>query len=130
MEVWQMKALQGLPRIVFAIAISGCATGSMSQRSSDGAKLDLITARELSSVSAPTLYEAIVELRPSFVRRNLRFQAPTVMIDGIAASSIEVLRDLSPQDAIEVRWLRGTEATSRYGNIHTGAIIAVTLRAR
>ena len=74
--------------------------------------------------------EAIAELRPSFMHPNLRGEPPTLFVDGIEASSFDVLRYMSTADVAEGRWLRGQDATIRYGTVHTGAVLAVTLRSR
>ena len=89
-----------------------------------------LTASDLQSVTAATLYEAVAVLRPTFVRANDRGEQPTVFVNGFLAGSVEVLRGLAPRMVKDVRLLRGAEATSRYGNVHTGSIIDVTLRAR
>jgi hypothetical protein len=92
--------------------------------------LRVLTASDLQAVSARTLYDAVVELRPSFVRANVRGEPPTVFVNGFLAGSVEVLRQLDPGAVKEIQLLRGAEATARYGNVHTGSIIDVTLRSR
>jgi hypothetical protein len=92
--------------------------------------LRVLTADDLSAVSARTLYDAVAQLRPSFVRANVRGEPPTVFVNGFLAGPVEVLRQLAPDAVKEVRLLRGAEATARYGNVHTGTIIDVTLRSR
>jgi hypothetical protein len=89
-----------------------------------------LTASDLQSVTAATLYEVVAKLRPNFVRANFRGEPPTVFVNGFLAGSVDALRHFDPKTVTDVRLLRGADATSRYGNVHTGSIIDVTLRSR
>jgi hypothetical protein len=118
-------------RIAMMVILTAC-VGPMTTHVIDArpSELRLLTAGDLQAVSARTLYEAVAELRPSFVRANVRGEPPTVFVDGFLAGSVEVMRQLAPGTVKSVRLLRGAEATARYGNVHTGSIIEVTLRSR
>ena len=47
---------------------------------------DRLTSADLARVTVQTLEEAIVELRPAFLRTNLRGERLTVFVNGIMAS--------------------------------------------
>ena len=90
----------------------------------------ILTANDLHVVSAPTLYEAVDELRPHFLHPNFRGEPPTVFVNGVLAGSVDMLRQIAPSMVKEVRLLRSIDATAAHGPAHTGSIIAVMLRDR
>ncbi|HEY2855587.1 MAG TPA: hypothetical protein VGJ18_22280 [Gemmatimonadaceae bacterium] len=108
----------------------GCGASRSAHQNQSSATFDRLTAADLAVVSARTLEAAITMLRPSFLQTNLRGEAPTVFVNGTMASSPNVLRDLMASEVAEVHYLRGFEATARYGSVHSGAVIEVTLRRR
>jgi hypothetical protein len=118
-------------RIALIATLTACA-GTTATRVIDvpSSQTRLLTANDLQSVTTATLYEVVAELRPNFVRANVRGEPPTVFVNGFLAGSVEVLRHLAPRTVKDVRLLRGADATARYGNVHTGSIIDVTLRSR
>jgi hypothetical protein len=91
-----------------------------------------LTARDLGRVGgARTLFVGIAHLRPHFLRprRSSGREAPTVVLNGVRAASVEVLRDI-PIEAVEVVWfLEAATATMRYGSLHSGTVLEVTTRA-
>ena len=117
----------GLALALFCLA---CAPARGVRIDARSRSFDRLTSADFSSVTVHTLEEAIVELRPGFLRMNLRGERPTVFVNGIMASSPTVLRDLIVEEVAEVRFLRGVDATERHGSVHSGAIIEVTTRAR
>ncbi len=118
-------------RIALALFCAGCAAQTVARADQRSSTFDRLTSVDLIEVGErTTLQGAIAELRPSFLRPNLRGEPPTVFVDGIMASSPTVLRDLMAADVAEVHFLRGFEATAQHGPVHTGTIIEVTLRKR
>jgi hypothetical protein len=118
-------------RIAMLASLIGC-VGATTTHVIDvpSSQTRLLTATDLQSVNTATLYEVVAQLRPNFVRANLRGERPTVFVNGFLAGSVEVLRHLAPRTVKDVRLLRGADATARYGNVHNGSIIDVTLRSR
>jgi hypothetical protein len=111
--------------------LMACTTTTTSRALEDrSSEQRILTASDLRAVSAVTLYEAVSELRPNFVRPNILGEPPTVFVNGSLAGSIDVLRQLTPGTVKEVRLLRGIDATASHGTAHTGSIIEVTLRSR
>lgn len=117
--------------LALAICLSACNGATAIRHVGDQPSgLYVLTARDLCTWSTRSLYDVIAELRPNFVRPNLRGEPPTLFVNGMLAGSIEVLHAL-PTDAVsEVRLLRGADATARHGSVHTGSILEVTLRSR
>ena len=124
-----------MPRIrhaglALALFCQACAPARGVRIDSRSRSFDRLTSSDLARVTVQTLEAAIVELRPAFLRTNLRGERPTVFVNGIMASSPTVLRDFVVEEVAEVRFLRGMDATERHGSVHSGAIIEVTTRAR
>lgn len=97
---------------------------------------DVITAVELDRVSDLTLFEAVRQLRPHFLRnRSITAHGRTpsrqlmLYVNGEKMDSVDDLRRLWPSDVQEVRFYEPQLANTyfaRYNN--AGGAIAVTLR--
>lgn len=116
-------------------------------------KYVLVTA-DLVRVKADNLYDAVRKLRPNFLqsrRGPTTFtrlsssgpgQAPSsstatlpassepqpimVYVDGSRADGVENLKNFSPDQVKEVRFIPGPEAAVRYGTDHAGGVLLVT----
>lgn len=89
-----------------ALALGGCATTSGTM---DGDR-NLITADELSTTTATSLYEVIDRLRPLWLvtggRRSIALETEiVVIIDGSYFGSHESLRGVSPQGVWQIRYI-------------------------
>lgn len=119
--------------LVFTVALASCATaGAGGSRKSSTAR---ITEEELDDWASQDLFTLVQRLRPSWMqaRAPVTFQGrPTVaiIIDGQRRQgSLELLRDFKAADVSEVSFLKGRDATTRYGTDMTaGAIIIITRR--
>lgn len=137
------------------LAALGCAGGSDPQtapsavadsaaaRADEGAtaaarRSDVIGTAELRDVDAANLYEAVLQLRPRFVRQrgmasvNLnKGNEIVVYIDNNRAGGVAVLQEMHPSEAAEVRYLDGPQASARFGMNHgSGAILVTRKRGR
>lgn len=125
----------------FALVLAACAPPSTVKEdaAADGApgerfrrRSDVISERELAATSTPNLYDAIQQLRPRFLQRRgessiTRREGTIVVvyIDDVRAGSPESLRSVHPSEVLEVRYLDGPSASSRYGLNHGGGAIVV-----
>jgi len=81
---------------------------------------------ELIATREPDLYQAIVVSRPTFLQpRDARRQHPAVYVDGIAMAEFDALRSVPLADVVEVAFMSGPDATTRYGTGHVGGAILV-----
>jgi hypothetical protein len=122
--------------IVVALLTLACATGSSGNsadsKSSDRHSRDLITAEELASSKARNVYDAIRELRPSFLQAHRTASTSPVTarvyVDGTPlGEGLEILRQMRPDDVTEIRYLSGPDATQRFGTGNAaGAILVKT----
>ena len=93
-----------------------------------------ITAEEIATQPAQTLYDAVRALRPAWMMRG----RPTalmpqnegqliVYVDGTRYGTVESLRQLVPSVAMAVRYYSPSDAEARFGPGHlNGAIEVIT----
>lgn len=122
--------------IIAALLTIACATGSSGSsadsKSSSRHARDLITAEELAASDARNVYDAIRELRPSFLQAHgTASTSPVtarVYVDGTPlGEGLDVLRHMRPTDVVEIRYLSGPDATQRFGTGNpAGAILVKT----
>ena len=98
---------------------------------------NIITQEELEAIPALTVYQAVQRLRPAWLRprggvvRGGREQGQEkphtaqVFVDGMPRGGLQILRELDVRDYREVRYLSGSDATTRYGTGYPGGIIDV-----
>ncbi|MEP6990809.1 MAG: hypothetical protein ABJA80_07775 [bacterium] len=98
---------------------------------------DLITEEELEDPSVITgdALEAVQRLRPAFLitrgKTSFRQEAPGVSlsVDGAVPISVDNLRQLRPNQILEIRYLGAIEATQRFGTITgSGGVILVRMK--
>lgn len=114
---------------LFAIAALAACAGATSQ--SRGSS-DILTREEISTSSATTAYEAIVQLRPAFLRargaRSIRDPSPLtpiVYVNDMRHGGVEVLMSIRVAEVDEIRFISAADATTRWGTGHAGGVIQV-----
>ena len=111
----------------------GCA-GTTGQRRS----LNVVTAEEIRATLAPSLYYALVELRPRWLWPRGRSSivlpdanVPVVYLYGMRQQGrLEALLDIHVNDVERVEFINPLDAATRYGTNHAGGVIDVELRGR
>jgi hypothetical protein len=123
----------GLPVVV---ACSGSHQAS-ADRSAPSSNADVITAEELGTTSAPTLYDAVRHLRPAWFLRSQptavlgQNQAQLIVyVDGIRYGGMESLRQVSTSAAAFVRYYSPGSAEARFGPGHLVGAIEEKTRPR
>jgi hypothetical protein len=114
------------------VLAGGCAS---STAASSGGSRYVITETELANVREQSAYEALQELRPTFLRsrdpQTPTHQNPTpiaVFINGGRTEGAEVLRTIRANTVKEMQFYEPTDANTRFGTGHNGGVIAVTLK--
>lgn len=117
---------------VFAAVAVACAPPSNPGNTRDS---NVITREELSASKSLNAYDAIKNLRPNFLRARgtntfdpVVSTEPTVYVDGQRFGDITNLRSMSVDLIAEIRLLRASDATIKYGTNHTTGVIEVTTR--
>jgi hypothetical protein len=123
-----------LPRLVpcLSLLLLGCVA------STPGAKprpippsSKKVLCEELRATREATLYDAIEASRPAFVHpRNAGREGPALYVDDVPMAEFDAIYSLSLTDVLEVAFMSGPDATTRYGTGHTGgALLIRTLRS-
>ena len=108
------------------IGAAGCAPPLRSSARHVSASLCTVTAEELRSRDALSLFEALTEVRPSVLRTNLHGELPIVVLDGVVTGDAMVtLRSLSATEVFAVRRLSAATATQRYGLNQSNAVLEI-----
>jgi hypothetical protein len=130
-------AIRALATLLAAAA--GCVRpavgGTASPAPAERASRDVISADEIAASHAVNAYEAIVFLRPTFLRsrgpttlRGASSGLPVVYIDGVRLGGVEQLRDIPVTSVREIRRYSSSEATIRWGLGHAAGVIAVATK--
>jgi hypothetical protein len=129
-----------LPSVLLSLTL-GTMLGSASRASGQATgqpkyQRDRIVFDEIEAKAsdAKNAYEVIERLRPQFLRarpsRTISNQNPVpihVFIDGGYRGGLEVLREITANSVIEITYLNGTDATTRFGTgYESGAILVKT----
>lgn len=123
--------------LVLALASAACSsTGSTSGRSAGANRIsNLITEAELAETRQQTVFDAVRQLRPAWMRirgQGLvsvdRESSIPVYLDGILRGSTRLLGRLRPSEVQEIRYMEPNDAAIRYGSSHRDGAIMVTLK--
>lgn len=112
-------------------ATAGCATGG----GHDVQRADphRLLRSEFQTLVEPTVYEAILRLRPDWLRsRGGGFSeraVASVYVNGLRQDGLEALHYLASDDVEEMQFLHASAATIRFGTNNTGGAILVTTRS-
>lgn len=91
-----------------------------------------VVCEELLATREATLYEAIEATRPPFVHpRNASRYGPLLYVDGVPMAEFDAIYSIPLSDVVEVAFMSGPDATTRYGTGHVGgALLVTTFRGR
>jgi hypothetical protein len=92
---------------------------------------DLIVEEQIRGNSYATVYDAVVALRPNWLRTrgSDSFSNPTqiqVYVDNVRVGGIANLQQISSVAAYYVQWYDGIEASARWGLGHGAGVIFVS----
>jgi hypothetical protein len=117
--------------------MTACAAATPSSRPAfSSAGRDVITAAEIVASRVTDAYQAVIQLRPEFLRRRgpspvPAFSPPPVVVylDDLPFGTAESLHYI-PLDRVRlIRYIAAPEADLRWGGTHTaGAILVTTLK--
>ena len=117
-----------------ALLSAGCASAGSSAPQASGSRY-LVTEEELLNVGDRSAYDALVQLRPTFLRTRDP-QTPShptstpvaVFVNGGRTEGIDALRSIRASTVREMRFYEPAEANTHFGTGHNGGVIAVTLK--
>jgi hypothetical protein len=118
-----------------ALLGAGCASsgGGASATSRTTARY-VVTQTELVNVSDRSVYEALQQLRPTFLRsRDIQTTSHqeitpvAVFVDGGQTEGLDVLRTIRASTVKELRFYEPAEANTKFGTGHNGGLIEVVM---
>jgi hypothetical protein len=90
---------------------------------------------EIQAASVATAYQAVARLRPEWLRRRGRTSirdpgasAVVVYLNDMRQGGASALDAIAAETVLEMEYLSGQEATTRFGTGHGGGVILVRLR--
>ncbi|HSW30167.1 MAG TPA: hypothetical protein VLH75_11840 [Longimicrobiales bacterium] len=91
-----------------------------------------VRCEELRATREATLYDAIEVSRPTFVHpRSAGREGPVLYVDNIPTAEFDAIHSIPLSDVVEVAFMSGPDATTRYGTGHVGgALLVRTFRGR
>ena len=127
-----------------AVLGAGCASGGKTAstataanatRGPTGASRYLVTEEELANLGDRSAYEALLQLRPSFLHsrdtqtsRNPIPAPVDVFVDGGRTEGVEALKSIRASTVKEMRFYEPQDANTKFGTGHNGGVIAVKLK--
>ena len=118
-----------------AIASGACASSGQGTSQAPAGNRYVITESELATVGDLSAYDAVVRLRPTFLRsrdpQTPTHQIPTevaVFVGTGKTEGLPALRTILARAVKEMRFYEPPEANTRFGTGHNGGAIQVTLK--
>jgi hypothetical protein len=119
--------------VLLLLSFAACAASPRGSSPTDRA---ILTIEEIRQTDARTAYDAVLRSRPEFLRsrgsRSLRAASaadyPLVYLNSTRYGPLESLRSISVEGVEEIRYLSGSDATTRFGTGHVAGVIQVVTR--
>ena len=141
MRTRRLSRVVPLLAVALAVAVAACASGGSGDSPAGAAQSagasgprrssDLLTQDEIEQANVSTAYAAVERLRPTFLRTrgrgSIRFgpQLAVVYLDGTPIGGPDALHRINAANVRSIRYLRGSDATTRFGTGHEGGAILV-----
>ncbi len=129
-----MRSKLAILGLVLLAACSSASTKSSTAAAPRGSR-DLVTRAQIDQMSVQDAYEIVSRMRPEYLREqrgpssvNRGATLAVVYIDGVRRGGPEALRGLRPGEVEEIRFMSGTDATTRYGTDHGAGVIEIKSR--
>lgn len=123
--------------VVVAVVVFGVTAGCSSATTTAGTSGNrrVLLASEIATIPGTTAYDAIMRLRPEFLRTrgadspsNPLPMTPEIYVDDMHLGGIETLRTLRAEQIARVEYLGASDATTRFGTGHTAGVILIKTR--
>ena len=95
-----------------------------------------VSSEEIRRSSASNAFDLVHQVRPNWLRgrgitsmRNREPEVPVVYLGPVRQGTVEVLRAFPTNGLVELRYMDGTSATTRYGDGHGAGVIQVVVRS-
>jgi hypothetical protein len=136
------RLVLGALTVATAFGSVACATSRGGSATTEGGSDPVVAAGSLTGTqvrqtSAENLYDALLELRPQWLRprprSSMRYREaaePVVYLYGLRYGSSRTLYDIHVSTVRSVQYVSPLDATTRYGTDHSGGVILVDLDRR
>ena len=132
---------QRVPLALVGLTLTACAAATHSSSRSmgiSGMGREVLTAAEIVASRVTDVYQAVLQLRPEFLRRRpiapplAQFSTTSIAVylDDMPYGSTESLRQIPLERVRLIRYLSPTEANLKYGGSHSNGAILVTTLAK
>ena len=126
-----------LALVLMAVTVAACASGG--ERTARSGSRDVLTAEEIAAQGAAiqNAYQAVEQLRPHFfrVRSNptmgvgaARVEPIVVYVNGVRRGGVNELNRILVGELESIRYVRPTDAQTRYGMGHGSGALEVTIK--
>ena len=95
----------------------------------------MLLEHEIRGAQVATAYQVVARLRPEWLRRRGRVSlrdptagAVVVYLNGMRQGGASALDAIMAETVLEMEYLNGQEATTRFGTGHGGGVILVRLQ--
>lgn len=119
------------PLLASGLAITSACAPGVSPPFGDPAPMGSrsVSARALEACGPADLFHALERCRPRFLRPWPECPHPPVAyLDGTRLADLSALGGVPTASVVEVRYLPGSEATTRFGTGHIGGAVVVRTR--
>ena len=121
-----MKLLSSV-LVIHLVMITGCGPAvEVNELSTRPAWQGPLTSAEIATY--PSAYEAVLILRPRWLRAPGNRQTPSVVVNGILTPTLDILSGIHPDHILGISYLSPSDATIRFGSLNSGGVIVVTTR--
>ena len=121
------------------LAVTGClvavACGPAQRTAEPTPSRRVLLENEIRAAQVATAYQIVARLRPEWLRGRGRLSVrdPTagavlVYLNGMRQGGVRALDAIVAETVLEMEYLNGQEATTRFGTGHGGGVILVRLR--
>ena len=120
-----------LPTVFALVLAAACAPAGSAPRT--GGTHNVITNAELQRAGDVSLYDALSQLRPAFLRprtvagSTMATAQLQVYVGELQMEGVAHLRELMAKNVKEVRFLEPQQANARYGGNNSGGALVVTM---
>lgn len=117
------------------LCTSACVTGTYGSRAADVTRAsNCINAMQIDSTRASTAFDAIMRLRPEFIRRRTYSMStpggatPIVYMDGLRIGDVSWLRNVNAATVARIEYASASDAAMRTGQPVPGGALFITSR--
>lgn len=118
--------------VIGLVLAAACAPHNAGTAAPSTRSRNTLLAEEIKSVSVSTAYDAVIRLRPSWLRNRgpTSVQQPNAgqvvaYVDGLRVGGADALARIPASAVVQIEYLSGPDATTRFGMGHDGGAILV-----